>query len=228
VHAPAEPTPDQPLTAEELLHTTRAVRKRLDFSRPVSKDVLRECVATALQAPSGSNRWPMQFVIVTDPEQRRKLAQVYRDGYEIYRGIDGVYIGSVDKGDAALNEQQQRTAASADYLAEHMAQAPALVVGCATGRAEDGPAIRKTTLLGSVLPGMWSFMLAARMRGLGTSWTTVHLFKEEEAAEVLGIPHDTVTQACLTPVAYTLGETFTEALRPDPDAVIHWDRWTPR
>jgi nitroreductase len=216
-----------PLSAEELLTTTRAVRRRLDFDRPVSRDVLRECVRIALQAPSGSNRWAMQFVIVTDPERRRALADVYRAGYEIYRGLDGVYIGSVDKGDDALNAQQQRTARSADHLAENMHRAPALVVACAPGRAEgpDVAPIRKTTLLGSVLPGMWSFMLAARLFGLGTSWATVHLFKEDEAAEALGIPNDSVTMGALTPVGYTIGDDFKPAARPDPDTVIHWDRW---
>jgi len=214
-----------PLTADELLTTTRGVRKRLDFSRPVSRDVLRECVATALQAPSGSNRWALQFVIVTDPEMRRAFGEVYRDCYEVYRGLDGVYIGSIDKGDPGLNEQQQRTTSSADHLGEHIGEAPALVAACAPARADEGPAIRKTTLLGSVLPGMWSFMLAARLRGLGTSWTTVGLFDEERTGEALRIPVDEVTIGAISPVAHTLGTDFKPALRPDPDDVIHWDGW---
>lgn len=214
-----------PLSAEELLTTTRGVRKRLDFSRPVERDVLRECVATALQAPSGSNRWALQFVIVTDPDVRRAFGEVYRECYELYKSLDGVYIGSIDKGDAALNEQQQRTTVSADYLGEHFGEAPAIVAACAPARAEDGPAIRKTTLLGSVLPGMWSFMLAARLRGLGTSWTTVSLFDEAKTGEALRIPVDEVTIGAITPVAYTKGTGFRPALRPDPDEVIHWDGW---
>jgi nitroreductase len=224
---PAAAAPDSllPLSAEELLMTTRGVRKRLDFSRPVERDALRACVATALQAPSGSNRWALQFVIVTDPERRQAIGDAYRAGYETYRGLDGVYIGSVEKGDPERDAQQQRTAASADYLAENYWRAPAIVAACAPGRAEDGPAIRKTTLLGSVMPGMWSFMLAARLRGLGTCWTTVNLFEEEATAEALGIDNDAVTIAAITPVAHTLGTEFKPALRPDPDEVIHWDRW---
>jgi nitroreductase len=214
-----------PLSAEELLTTTRGVRKRLDFSRPVERDVLRECVATALQAPSGSNRWALQFVVVTDPEIRRAFGEVYRECYAHYRSLDGVYIGSIDKGDPALNEQQQKTTASADYLGEHFGEAPAIVAACGPARAEDGPAIRKTTLLGSVLPGMWSFMLAARLRGLGTSWTTLSLFDEEKTGEALRIPIDEVTIGAITPVAYTKGTDFKPALRPDPDDVIHWDGW---
>ncbi len=214
-----------PLSAEELLMTTRGVRKRLDFSRPVERDVLRSCVAAALQAPSGSNRWALQFVIVTDADRRRAIGEAYRAGYETYRSLDGVYIGSIEKGDPDLDRQQQRTASSADFLAEHMGEAPAIVAACAPGRAEEGPAIRKTTLLGSVMPGMWSFMLAARLRGLGTCWTTVSLFEEEATAAAFGIDKDAVTIAAVSPVAYTRGTDFKPALRPDPDEVIHWDQW---
>ena len=212
------------LTGEEMLTTTRSVRKRLDFDRPVSRDVLRDCVRLALQAPSGSNRWLMQFVIVTDEAQRKGLADIYRKGYEQYR-TSPTYIGSVDKGTDDRNESQQRTAGSADYLAANMERAPALVLACGMGRPDAGPPVAKTTLLGSVLPGMWSFMLAAREHGLGTTWTTVMLFREQEIADLLGIPIDKVTIGAMTPVAYTKGTSFKPAMRPDPDEVIHWDRW---
>ncbi|WP_345339947.1 nitroreductase family protein, partial [Actinomycetospora succinea] len=100
-----------------------------------------------------------------------------------------------------------------------------LVLACAMGRPDNGPSIAKTTLLGSVMPGMWSFMLAARARGLGTAWTSVSLFREQETADVVGIPIDEVTIAALSPVAYTLGTDFRPALRPDPEEVIHWEQW---
>jgi nitroreductase len=214
-----------PLSAEELLMTTRGVRKRLDFSRPVERDVLRACVAAALQAPSGSNRWALQFVIVTDPERRAAIGAAYRKGYDTYQSLDGVYIGSIEKGSPERDQQQQRTAGSADYLADHLGEASAIVAACSPGRPEDGPPLRKTTLLGSVMPGMWSFMLAARLRGLGTCWTTVGLFEEEATEAALGVPHDEVTIAAISPVAYTEGTEFKPAMRPDPDEVIHWDRW---
>lgn len=212
------------LTAQQLLETTRSVRLRLDFDRPVSRDLLTECVRTALQAPSGSNRWQLQFIIITDPDQKMALADVYRSGYEKYR-TSPAYIGAHDKKTDERNASQQRTARSADHLAENMHRAPALVVACGLGRAEQGPPIAKTTLMGSVLPGMWSFMLAARLRGLGTSWTTVMLFEEQRAADVLGVPLDSVTMAALTPVAFTKGTDFRPAIRPEPNEVIHWDRW---
>lgn len=213
-----------PLSADELLNTTRSVRLRLDFDRPVSDDVILDCVRTSLQAPSGSNRWVLQFVVVTDPQVKDDVAQIYRDSYELYRDTP-TYIGSVTKGEPERDQSQQRTARSADYLAEHYHRAPAIVLACANGRADSGPPIAKTALLGSVLPGMWSFMLAARLRGLGTAWTTVALYNEERLHERLGIPLADVTIGAMTPLAYTKGTRFKPALRPDPEEVVHWNRW---
>lgn len=214
-----------PLSGMELLTTTRAVRKRLDLTRPVPDDVLRECVRVALQAPAASNNLSVRFVIVTDPEVRRKLGELYQQGYEIYRRLDGIYIGSIAKDGEAEQAQQERTAVSADALAERMPDVPAIVVGCVMGRGDElGPWVM-SSLLGSAMPALWSFMLAARLHGLGTCWTSVHLAQEEAAAELLGIPRDRVTQCMLTPVAYYTGETFKPVSRPDPDAVIHWNRW---
>jgi nitroreductase len=212
------------LGAEELLTTTRAVRKRLDFSRPVPRELLRECVAVALQAPSGSNRWPLQFVIVTEEERRSALGDAYRDAFALYRESNG-YIGKVDKGDADLNEQQQRTAASAEHLAENFHRAPAIVLACTHGRVDGKPTFRAINLAASVHPGMWSFMLAARLRGLGTCWTSVSLADERRTAEIVGVPHEHVTICAITPVAFTIGATFKPAQRPDPDEVIHWEVW---
>lgn len=219
-------SPEAPLldlSAEELLTTTRGVRKRLDFTRPVSPEVLENCVRLALQAPSGSNRWSMQFVLVTDPGRRAAIGEIYARAYELYRASSG-YLGKVDKGDEDRNRQQQLTAGSADYLAANMGKAPALVLACIRGRADDDPAALNA-LLGSLHPGTWSFMLAARLHGLGTCWTTVGMMCESELAAALEIPLDRVTIGCLSPVAYTVGTSFRPAMRPEPDEVIHWDRW---
>jgi nitroreductase len=140
--------------------------------------------------------------------------------------MDGVYIGSIDKGDSEANDQQKRSANSADYLGQHMGDAPALVIGCTVGARLDGaPAMMSASMLGNILPGMWSFMLAARARGLGTAWTTVHMMMEQQVADILGIPFDTVQQVCLSPLAYTKGTDFKPAARPPVDSIIHWDGW---
>lgn len=214
-----------PLGPDELLTTTRAVRRRLDMSRPVPDDLVRECVEIAMQSPSGSNDMSMEFVVVRDSEKRQALGDLYRQCYEVYRNLPGVYIRTIDKGDEASNAQQQRSADSADYLGEHMGEAPVLVVACTRGRTDGMPAMVTSSRMGNVLPAMWSFMLAARARGLGTCWTTVHLFMEQQAAELLGIPFDEVQQVCMTPVAFTAGTDFKPADRPPADSIIHWDGW---
>jgi nitroreductase len=213
------------VTPEELLTTTRAVRLRLDFERPVERDVLRDCVRLALQAPSGSNKWPVQFVVVTDEAVRAQLGEAYRDAFAGYQASAG-YIAKLDKGDEALNEQQQRTARSAEHLAENIHRAPALVLACGLGRVpDDAPSFKAINFAASVHPALWSFMLAARLHGLGTCWTGVSLNDEARTAAIVGIPVEEVTICALTPVAHTLGTDFKPARRPDPDAVIHWERW---
>ena len=214
------------LTPDELLSTTRAVRKRLDFTRDVSEQDIRECVAAAMQSPSGSNNMTMQFVIVRDAAKRAAIGEIYRQCYEIYRGMDGAYVRSIDKGEPVAQAQQNRVADSADYLGDHMGDAPALVIACsATGRLDGVPAMMSASMMGNILPAMWSFMLAARARGLGTAWTTVHMFMEQAVADVVGIPFESVQQVCLSPLAHTVGTDFKPAMRPAPDSIIHWDQW---
>ncbi|MCU1501857.1 MAG: putative oxidoreductase [Ilumatobacteraceae bacterium] len=213
------------LTPDELLSSTRAVRKRLDLTRPVPEELVRECVQLAMQSPSGSNSMSMQFVVVRDADKRAAIGEVYRQCYGIYTKLDGVYIGSIDKGDEQANAQQRRSASSADYLGEHMGEAPVLVIACNTGRTDGQPGIAGASMMGNVLPAMWSLMLAARARGLGMCWTTLHLMQEQAVAEILGIPFESVQQVCLSPLAYTKGTDFKAAARPPADSIIHWDAW---
>jgi nitroreductase len=218
------------LSPDDLLSTTRAVRKRLDFSRPVPDDVIRDCVRLAVQAPAGSNIPRTRFVVIRDPEIRRRLAALYRDVYsELYAKSAG-YVRKVGRPPTGpgVHDRQQRVGDSVDYLTEHLAEAPVIVIACLAGMRVDGQlAAMATTFLGQACPAVWSFMLAARARGLGTCWTTMHMPREREAAELLGIPYDSVQQVCLTPVAYTVGTDFRPAHREDPEVYIHWDGWDP-
>jgi nitroreductase len=215
-----------PLTPDELLTTTRAVRKRLDFERPVPDDLIRECVDIAQQSPAGSNNPTVHFLVVRDAATRAALGELYRQCYEIYKGLDGIYVGSIDKGSEEGNAQQARVKDSADYLGEHMGEAPALVIPCSlAGRTDGQPGMFAASMMANVIPAMWSFMLAARARGLGTCWTTVHLMMEQQAADIVGIPFDQVQQICMSPLAYTKGTDFKPAARPAPDTIIHWDTW---
>jgi len=207
------------LSVDELLKTTRAVRKRLDFDRPVSDDVLRACVEYAIQAPTGSNVQGWRFVLVTERDKIEKIAAIYKKAFDWYRDSP-VYAGRVVEGISDERDAQQaRVANSADYLAENMHRSPALFIPCMEGRNATAGAA------GSIVPAAWSFMLAAREQGLGTCWTTLHLMHEEEAADVLGIPFDEVQQWALSPVAYTAGTDFKPATRPDVETVISWNSW---
>jgi nitroreductase len=209
------------LTADEVLTTTRAVRKRLDFERPVPMDVVLECVGVAQQAPTGSNSQGWHFVVVTDEAKRRAIGDIYREVFDGYRSSP-MFAGAIRTGDAGRDAQQTRVGDSASFLADRMGDAPVLVIPCVEGRAKGAGA---AGLLGAILPAAWSFMLAARARGLGTCWTTLHLRREQEVAELLGIPYDQVTQALLTPLAYTKGTDFKPASRPDPSTITHVDNW---
>src|SRR5579883_1677612 len=152
------------------------------------------------------------------PETGRDLPQ-----YQLYRQQTARYDAS------SLTPEQVATLMkvreSSDYLADHMQDAPVLLVPCMMGRVDGKSSREQAGFWGSILPAVWSFMLAARERGLGTAWTTIHLFYEQEAAEVLGIPYEQVTQAALIPVAYTLGTDFKPAPRKPLDAILHFDRW---
>ena len=208
------------LSVDELLKTTRAVRKRLDFDRPVPDQVLRECVEYAIQAPTGSNVQGWHFVLVTERDKIEKIAAIYKKAFDWYRDSP-VYAGRVVEGISEERDAQQaRVADSADYLAENMHRSPALFIPCMEGRNATAGAA------GSIVPAAWSFMLAAREQGLGTCWTTLHLMHEQEAADVLGIPFDDVQQWALSPVAYTAGTDFKPATRPDVETVISWNSWT--
>jgi nitroreductase len=178
-----------------------------------------------MQSPSGSNNPTMQFVVVRDPDKRAALGEIYRQCYGIYQSMDGVYVGSIKKDGEAEQAQQDRVANSADYLGDVMGKAPVLVVPCTMGRTDNMPGMVVSSMMANILPAMWSFMLAARARGLGTCWTTVHLMMEQQAADVLGIPFDSVQQVCLSPLAHTVGTDFKPAMRPPADSIIHWDTW---
>lgn len=217
------------LTSDQLLATTRAVRKRLDFTRPVEKAVLLECLELALQAPSGSNAQNWQFMFVTDEKKRAKIAELYQKAFADYaKGPMAPQMHASDA-DPDYANTQKRVLGSAQYLADNLHKAPVFLIPCHMGRLDSlsgpGANLAHASTFGSVLPALWSFMLAARSRGLGTCWTTLHLVHEEATAELLGINFSEVTQMALTPIAHTLGTAFKPGPRRDIQAVTHFDTW---
>jgi nitroreductase len=211
-----------PLGPDELLSTTRSVRKRLDLDRPVPIELVRESIEVAIQAPTGSNTQGWHWMVVTDPDLRAGIAEHYRRSFARYRE-SSTYAGRAAAGGEDRQATQARVASSADHLAEVMHRVPVHVIACIEASA-DLPAANQAGLWGSLLPAAWSYQLAARARGLGSAWTTLHLAHESEVAELLGIPPH-VRQGVLLPTAYYTGETFRPAPREPLDSVLHLDRW---
>jgi len=209
-------------TVDHLLTTTRSVRRRLDLTRPVPAEVLQRCIEIAFQAPTGSNAQGWHFLIVTDAAHRAALAELYRRAFEGYRRFSE-HSPQLQEGDPR-RAQTLRIVDSATYLAEHLHEVPVMVIPCIEGRIENGGVLGQASIYGSILPAVWSLMLALRSRGLGSAWTTLHLMYEQEAATLLGIPEH-LTQAALLPVAYFTGADFKPAKRLPAREHIHWDAW---
>lgn len=206
-----------------LLTTTRSVRKRLDFERSVDVKIIEQCIEIALQAPTGSNQQQWHFLVVTDPDKRMVVAECYRKGYWAYRANRDQNPPVYSPGDLRA-EQTPRVIESSIYLADNMHKAPILIIPCYEGRVETAGVTAQASFYGSILPATWSLMLALRARGLGSSWTTLHLSNEKDVAKALGIPED-VTQVALLPVAYFTGEGFLPAKRLPSREKVYWDSW---
>ncbi len=200
------------LTPDVLLSTTRTVRRRLDLNRPVEPELIEQCLDLAVQAPTGGNLQGWHFVLVTEPDRKKALAELYRKSKR-------------ENDPQSVPPGQQRVMDASAYLAEHLDQVPVLLVPCIEGRAENMPFLHQAVTWGSILPATWSFMLAARARGLGTAWTSLHLAYEREAAAVLGIPYETVMQVALIPIAHTIGTEFKPGPRIPRHQRVHWESW---
>jgi nitroreductase len=210
--------PTLDLSLDQLLTTTRTVRKRLDLERPVPRELIRELIDIAVQAPSGSNGQTWHWLVITDPDKRAAIGEYYRRSLNKYFA-DRDATGADDPRQAAV---QRRVRSSSAYLGEHMGNVPVLVIPCI--EAATLPEGNQAGLWGSILPAAWSYMLAARSRGLGTAWTTLHLRYEREISELLLLP-DNLRQAALIPTAYSIGTDFKPAARKPLDDILHFDTW---
>ena len=210
------------LSADEVLMTTRSVRKRLDFDRPVEREIVMECLDIALQAPTGSNRQGWQWMFVTDDDKKLALRDIYRENFDMYKQMPRPEYAADDP----RADRADKVVDSASYLAEEFHRAPVLLVPLLEGKPADGAA-GSAGYWGSLLPAVWSFMLALRERSMGSAWTTLHLINggDQKAAELLGFPHDRYSQAGLFPIAYTQGTDFKLASRIPAAEVSHWDGW---
>jgi nitroreductase len=202
-------------SVDELLTTTRSVRKRLDLTRPVGREVILECIRLAMQAPTASNAQDWRWVVVTDADKRAAIA-------EIYRSVGAEYLTHAASTES--DPQTRRVYESALGLTEVLGDVPVHVIPCLESRFDGADQLVSASAWASIIPAGWSFLLALRSRGLGSVWTTLHLAKEREVGALLGIPA-TATQAALFPVAYTIGTDFRPASRPPAETVTFWNTW---
>jgi nitroreductase len=200
---------------DQVLTTTRAVRRRLDLERSVPPEIVLECIRIAMQAPVGADREGPRWMVVTDPEKRQKIAEIYRDP-----GRDLLAQGV----EAAADEHERRVMSSALYLADVLEHVPVHVIPCVHGRWDISDHGHMASSFGSVLPAVWSLQLALRSRGLGSAWTTLHLWRADAVKALLGLPDD-ATQVALIPVAYTKGSEFQPAKRPPAEERTFWNEW---
>lgn len=203
---------------DRLLTTTRAVRQRLDLTRAVPRELIVECIRIATQAPAGGNVQHWRWLVIDDPALKLGIADLYRRAYAPYMAAQREAVDKTGRTDGV-----GAIMASSDHLAAVLHEVPALVIPCNLG-APVGSQGMVAGYYGSILPAVWSFMLAARTRGLGTAWTTLHLQFEAEARDLLRIP-STVTQVALTPVAYYTGDTFKPGTRRAAEEVTYFNGW---
>jgi nitroreductase len=197
------------MDAQAVLTTTRAVRRRLDLTRSVDFGLIRECLAVALQAPTGGGRQHWRWIVVSDEDLRAKIGTIYRAAF-------AARYGSAGPGNPTLE--------SARFLSENLHRVPVLIIPCLELEADRLPAGNQAAIWGSLLPATWSYMLAARDRQLGTAWTTIHLEREREVAELLRLPAN-VHQGALIPTAHTVGTDFRPAERVPLESVVRMNRW---
>lgn len=211
------------LSADEVLSTTRAVRKRLDFTRPVPRGLIEECVDLATQAPTGRNRQRWHFLVVTDDARRAVVADIFRRAVHVAGGqpLTPADVRRMSAHPASM----RRIGEGFQHLYDNIHRVPAFVIPAVEGRTDRAGVLEQSMTWGSILPAVWSFMLAARARGLGTVWTTAQAPLERELADALGVPYEKIMLAAFLPLAFTIGTDFRPAKRVAREQVLHWNEW---
>jgi len=204
------------------LSTTRSVRRRIDWSRPVEREVIERCIDIATQAPTGLSAEAWRFLVLLDPERKAAMAEIYRAAFDELGRVREEYARRMGAEPPPLKPVQRA-------LADRLHEMPALILVCSEGRLEagDDTVARQVGFYGSVLPAAWSLMVALRVRGIGSTWTSLHLMREHAAAHAFGIPED-VTQTVLLPIGYMRDAVLRPAARKGADQVTFWDHWGER
>jgi len=222
------------VAVDHALSTTRSVRRRIDFARALEPELLEAAIDVAVQAPTGANAEAWRFLVLTEPEPKRAVAELYRRALERYGARSEAQLSEVEQWppgsqqhSAARSRIRPVDKATVNELAERLHEMPAIIIVCSEGVPDAANRAMQVAFYASVLPAAWSLMVALRARGLGATWTTLHLLHEAEAAAALGIP-DGVTQTVLLPVGYMQGAVLKPAVRKGAREVTYWNRWGKR
>jgi nitroreductase len=154
--------------------------------------------------------------VIVDPDRKFQMAELYRRSLAEMTELRVQHSKKTGSEPPTLRKVHQD-------LADRLHEMPALILVCMQGRAGDTRA-QQVGFYGSILPAAWSLMVALRARGLGSTWTSLHLINERDAAELLGIPED-VTQTVLLPVGYMRGAVLAPAPRKRAAEVVYWNEW---
>ena len=189
----------------EAIHSQRAMRRlKID---PVPDELIWKVLDAAIRAPSGSNQQPWNFIVIGDPETKKRIGELYLDVWS-----------SFQSGQPEPDPKTARIHSAADHLAHHMGEAPVLIL------VTSNHSISSSALGGSsIYPAVQNLLLAARALGLGTALTTLHRGREAQVKELLGIPEEVET-AALIPLGWPEGRFGPTDRRPI-EQVSYWDRW---
>ena len=192
---------------EEVLSTARSVRRKLDFDRPVSREDLYACIDVAVQAPTGLGGENWRFIVVDAPEQKRRVADIYTE----------VLVSLMEERGMPMKPTHKA-------LIDRLHEIPAMIFVCVDGMPWNEEVSGQVGYYGSILPAAWSLMLALRARGLGSTWTSLLSSRQEDIADILGMPEGTL-QTVMLPVGYTKGAVLRRAERQPAPEVTYWNRW---
>ncbi|MCZ6656139.1 MAG: nitroreductase family protein [Gammaproteobacteria bacterium] len=194
-------------SVDAVLSTARSVRRKLDFDRAVEPETIFECVNIATQAPTGLGGESWRFLVVTEPDRKRQLADLYRAVLTDLARQRGIEVKATQQA-----------------LVDRLHEIPAMIFVCTTADKPGAEIAGQVAYYGSILPAAWSLMLALRARNLGATWTTLLASRQQEVAAILGMP-DGVVQTVMLPVAYTKGAKLRKADRLDATHVTYWETW---
>ena len=203
-----------PKSVDYVLSTTRSVRLRLDFDRPVDPQIILDCIDIAEQAPTGGNIGSRRWIVITDPKKKALISELY------LKSAGNWMIAARDRL-SGTGHPNERMFTSAAFLAENLERSPAIVIPTIIGIHDNSG---RPGLFDSVIQSAWSFCLALRSRGLGTAWTTAILSETDELKKVLDLPEGT-TEIAMFPVAWTKGLDFKPAPRASSREITYFDSY---